>query len=334
MTMFRWLATFILLLLLSGCGSAEPDTTPTAQLTPTASATARIGLDLATRAASSSAQAPVAQITPTPLPSATPTATPTPIIHRVAEGETLWSIAAQNGSDPDSLLALNPGVNATLLSVGDALVLPPRPTPLAQTVRGTDVPLAIQVMSIELFKMPSDAAWVIGEVTNFGTVAAENVQLEIGFWDADGLSLGSRTVWVASPLILPNASAPFGLRLEQFSAEPNNITASVISGKSVSALGNRSTAFTMSDVSLESSDQQVRMRGTVSNTQPITASVSLIASLYDADGRLSGFSQVTIPDQIGGLNSAEFYLQTTVPGRAVTSYKLQAIGLLDQSSNG
>ncbi len=81
-----------------------------------------------------------------------PPPTPTPkLAHTVAEGDTLWSIAAQNGLPIEELMALNGLVETAILQVGQQLFIRPTETPLAtHTPAVTATPTAEAVATGEV----------------------------------------------------------------------------------------------------------------------------------------------------------------------------------------
>ncbi len=322
----RWIVVICTLFCCTIACSEPPAPTVQAPPTtePTATATAAIGIALATKARPTQA---IVQVTPTPLPTATPTPLPTPIVYAVADGDTVWSIAYSNGTNPDALLALNPNVRPELLSIGDTLILPPRPTPLAQTVAGTAVPLAVQVLSLQIYRSPTGGAWLLGEVENQGSFAAENVQLEISMSSEDGQSLGRLTTWLASPLVLAGERAPFGLQLRDFSAEPASIEASVVAGSSVAGLGNRNVGLVVDSAEFEATDQQVTATGIISNSSNMTATAAIIATFYDAAGNVSGFAQTTITTPLAPAQAADYRIVAAAPGLAIVDQRITVIGL-------
>lgn len=108
--MLKQILILFLVLTISGCARASPGTRDTA-LTPYLTKTPP-------PAPEATNQPPPAAETAVPLP----TSTPTPIIHTVALGETISSIALRYGLDMGAVQAANP--DAGLLIVGMELVIP------------------------------------------------------------------------------------------------------------------------------------------------------------------------------------------------------------------
>ena len=53
-----------------------------------------------------------------------PVNTPTPVVHTVALGETISSIALQYGVTIDAIIAANPDIQPTVMIVGDTVIIP------------------------------------------------------------------------------------------------------------------------------------------------------------------------------------------------------------------
>lgn len=83
------------------------------------------------RPAATPAATPIAtpEPAPSPSPAATPEPTPAPepgavVEHRVADGETLWSISQLYGVTIGDIEALNPDLDASLLQIGQVVFIP------------------------------------------------------------------------------------------------------------------------------------------------------------------------------------------------------------------
>ena len=326
----RYRLLLCIVLVLVGC-QTEPTPTPIPQPTATITPTAEIGLELETRAPPTAA---VVQVTPTPLPTATPTPTPTPIIYTIADGDTLWSVAYLNGTVPEEVEALNPEMNASFLQIGQEIILPPPATPIFQAVDGTPVPLAIDVVSLQLYASRVGSVWVLGEIENKGELAAQNVQVEVVVSGVDGADLARRSAWVVPGIVLAGEKAPFGLLLSELSAEPQTATASIVGGTSVTDLGSRYLDVVLlgSDSSIE--ENRVTISGTIQNTGERMASATVIAvTLYDAVGNVSGYTQQLLEQPLNAGDTADFELSITPPGSTVVDYavSIQALESLDSA---
>jgi LysM repeat protein len=126
----------------------------------------------------------------TPLPTVGATAeagpSPTPFKHVVRKNETLLGIAAMYGVSLDALLAVNPGVDPFVLSIGQELLIPgPEGTPVGSLVpTATPIPLALQPPTC--YRKPSGGWWCLGAVRNPTAQDLENLVVEIRLEAAGG----------------------------------------------------------------------------------------------------------------------------------------------------
>jgi LysM repeat protein len=117
-----------------------------------------------------------------PTLAATPEAgpSPTPFKHVVEQNETLLQIAALYGVTLDALLAINPGLNPLVLSIGQELLIPgPEGEPIVSLIpTSTPIPLALQPAAC--YRRPSGGLWCLTAVRNPTTQGLENLLVEIG----------------------------------------------------------------------------------------------------------------------------------------------------------
>lgn len=318
MRLLRLLLLFALLL--ASCG-APPDGPPTAM--PTRTATPEIGISLITRAP---ATVVVVRTTPTPLPTPTATPTATPIVYTVAEGDTLLGIAIDNLTTVDEIRALNPAVVPQLLQIGSQLQLPPPATALFQGTATTPIPLEVVVDQVNFYRTPVGSLWVLGEVVNEGEFAAADVQVQIDF-PAGGQSLAV-PAWVQPPLLPAGGRAPFAaLVREAFEGEATPAV-SIVGGTPLLDAGSHylDLAPEVTEATIE--DDFVALSGVITNTGSLTATAtSVVATFYDAQGRVSGYSQQQLPGPLPPGETASFALDGTPPGAPVVDYRLLVQGL-------
>ncbi len=319
----KWLIV-VLGLLLTACQTGAETAVPTA--TSVFTPTPQIGVSFATRAVPTTA---VIQTTPTPLPTPTATPSPTPIVHQIVSGDTLLGIAIERSTTVEEIVALNPGIVPENLQIGQPVVLPPPATVNPLLAPGTAVPIRVTITKIHAYQTPLGSLWLLGEVTNEGETAVENIQVEIGLLAADGRALGSVTAWVAASIIPPGQRGPFGVLVNEPPVDlaPRNFapTVAVIGGQAVVELGNRTLDVSVRDVELEASGDSVSVSGTVVNSSATAvAQVQLIATFYDAQGNVTGFQQQVVAEELGVGAERPFLLEAAPPGGATVSYTLHA----------
>ncbi len=312
---------------LAGCqmDGEPPAGTPQTARPATRTATPEIGVTLATRAPATAA---VMQITPTPLPTATPTPTATPIIYQVEEGDTLLGIALENFTTVEEIEALNPNVVPELLQIGQELQLPPPATPIFQGEASTPIPLQVRVVDVEVYRTPAGSMWLLGEVLNEGEYPAANVQLQIDLRGASGETLGSVPAWAALSLVPPGAKAPFGVLVREPPAGDVQPTVAITGGEALNDVGNHTLdlAVTAGEATIE--DARVRLDGTVTNEGESTAGqIVVVATLYDSQGRVSGYAQQTLDEALAPGDTAPFSFSVAPPGGQTTDYELSVQGL-------
>ena len=228
--------------------------------------------------------------TPTPFPTPTITPTPTPILYTIQEGETLLGIAIAQGTTTEAILALNPEVVPEALSIGQVIILPPV-TAVSDTLTdvNTAVPANLSVTQIQTYETVVGSFWVVGEVTNAGEQAIENVQIAIRFLDDNGAEVDTAVAWAANPMIIAGESAPFGVLLPQKPTYAQLATA-VTQGNVAADLGERYVDFAVADVVVDNDEPAAKISGVVQNVGVDTAvSIQLIFTFYDADGNVVGF---------------------------------------------
>jgi LysM repeat protein len=305
--------------IMAACSGAEP---AAEELLPsmTPSPTAELGVSFMTRAAP---QAVVVETTPTPLPTPTATPTPTPILYEIEAGDTLLAIAIQRRTTVDEIRTLNPDVRPELLQIGQVIELPPPATAVAQQMASTPIPLQMRVKQIDAYRTPVGSLWLLGEVVNEGDVAAENVQVEVWLTAADGAPLTAVIGWVAASVIPAGTTAPFAILVNEPPAGFDYPVVAVVGGQSVVDLGNRSLAVDVIEQQGQFDESAVIIEGRLqNNAETAVAQITIVATLYDAQGRVSGLQQSDVADPLAPGETAVFQLSAAPPGGEVVDFAL------------
>ncbi len=284
-----------------------------------------VGSRFATRPAPTAA---LFQATAAAPPSPTATATPTPIVYLIEAGDTLLAIALERGTSVEAIMALNPGVRPELLQIGQAITLPPPATPVFAGERATPVPLQVVVRDVQLYGTPLGDAWLLGEVENLAPVPAENVQVAVTLRDRAGVARQTAAAWVVPAVLAPGNRAPFGVLVPGPTGDLTASEVAISGGQSVVDLGNRYLDLDVVDVEATLGEASADFQGRVANQGPdLVAALVIVVTLYDAQGKVTGFglARHSAPLLPGALQ--RFSLQVAPPGAPAVDYRVTAQGL-------
>jgi LysM repeat protein len=159
-------------------------------------------------------------------PTSTLEPTPTYLSYVIVSGDTLVDIAARLGVSVTDIEAVNPGIKAELLSVGQEINLPPLEvkTPEVPPVDEFDLGSGLEVLGLANYVAPADNLWVLGAVKNTSSVPLRNVRVDITISSRDGQILASQDILTQPDIIFPGElsaiAAPFENHLiEEFIVE-------------------------------------------------------------------------------------------------------------------
>lgn len=139
----------------------------------------------------------------TPLPS------PTPFTYTVQQGETISSIALRFGVSIDELIAINPEVNPSAMSIGTVLKIPSNPE--NPTGEATPTPAPFTVEQIECYPTANRGMWCFVLAHNDSPDFMENLSAQVTLVDAEEGFLASQTALLPLNILPPNTSLPLAV---------------------------------------------------------------------------------------------------------------------------
>jgi LysM repeat protein len=146
--------------------------------------------------------------------------TPTTVLYTVVQGDTLSSIAEHTGVLLEALLAANPGISPTALSVGEELIIPAgdqvsrEPTP-------TPAPLPLQ--QARCWPETTGGLWCFALVQNTYAETLENLSAQFSLLDSNGEELASQVAYGLLDILPPGTFTPLAVHF----APPVQMDASV-----------------------------------------------------------------------------------------------------------
>lgn len=325
-----WACLLGLLFLLPSCSQAvtttvttnlpspSPTAAPTSLLSPVALPTAVIS------------PTPIPRPTNTPIPSATPEPTATPIIYVIKQGDTLLAVAIQHGISLDAIRLANPALRPELLQIGQQVIIPPPAEddrPAGSLPSPTPIPLTIGGSA--WYTTPTGGLWFLGEVINETESPVENVRLGVTVFGQDGKSLAELDGWAAADMVAPGEIAPFGILFAPLPGTMATYEIHLLSSEPVTRdlVWHSDLAVTRSNGGFEGT--VYRIRGSIHNRGEGEAiDVTLVTTLYNADGYITGFLQETLPEPLAPAGEADFDLWLAPVGPGTERYVLTVSGRL------
>ena len=222
----------------------------------------------------------------TPAPTETPLPTPTPHLYQVSSGETMGDIALKFGITTKSLMAANPDVQPSAMSVGQNLIIPdPENLPEVFPTLG---PLDLEISSPDCYPTLSGGMWCFALVQNGPGISVESVSAEISLYDLNGQKLASEVAFMLLDRLPADNKLPL---LAFFEEAPDAVNANVVlltalevpvedARQLPSSLRNVLTEISWDGKTAEISGQ-IAVEGAASQ-------IWVVATAYDANGNVVG----------------------------------------------
>lgn len=157
-----------------------------------------------------------------------PAPTATPIIHVVALGETISSIALNYGVLIDAIIKANPDAQPTTLIVGDELVIPASISRQAAAV-GLAILKNIQISDPDCIRTRDGGLWCAVIIEKQGQEDLENIVVTFSFMDSDGSVIEERSVPTLMRHTAAETAIPAVIFLESVPVMYADATASLFS---------------------------------------------------------------------------------------------------------
>jgi hypothetical protein len=214
----------------------------------------------------------------------------------------------------------------------------PRPTPtpilrllrtpgLATVTRVFATPPSLFLAVPACYETPAGSVWCLGLVRNQLAVPVDQVVVQVYLVKADGTPLADKEVRVARSVLPPGGTSPYGVLFPSMPAESAGPVAILVSARSNAA---------DPIAPLQTRDMQGEMRASgyhvqviVSNPAQVPAhDVSLVTTLFDSTGRVTGYRQSVWPptQQLAPGESRPFELDVIPQGRGTVRAEVSAEG--------
>lgn len=279
-SMQRFLTCLLLLLTLTACGqnsgaTADLETaTPYHTVTPSQTSTL------------------IPALTEVILP------TPTTFTYTVVQGDTLNGIAQRYGVTLEALLAANPDVQPTTLSVGTKLVIP---TGSEISGEPTPTPASLPVVQARCWPEMDNGLWCFALVRNDYAETLENLSAQFTLLDSSGSELVSQVIYGLLDILPPGASMPLAAHFAPPAPADAGLRAQVLTAIRLLPGDTRYLPVMLENtlVSVEASGRIAQVTGRVLLTGAGTANTLwVLATAYDASGNVIGVRRWDSPSTL------------------------------------
>jgi hypothetical protein len=222
----------------------------------------------------------------------------------------------------ENLLALNPGIQPELLSIGQEIFLPPLPTAAVPSVDSPEMPAELEIQGLTTYSAATNGTWLLGEVVNVGQQAVELVQVQVALLASDGDVLVSDILWLTPVTIAPGGQAPFGVRFPEVTSQEIAPFAEIVGSRPVNELGNRYLDLAVTDAEVTIGQSPIEVTGQLDNQgQSAAKNISIITTFYDQQDVVTGFHEFVLDDTLPPGDSVPFHFITLPPGGRADRYQ-------------
>ena len=214
--------------------------------------------------------------------------TPTVFTYTVVQGDTLSSIAQRHNVSLESLLAANPGISATALSIGTKLVIP---TGSQVTSEPTVTPAALPVQQALCWPEATGGLWCFALLKNDYAETLENLSAHFALFDLTGQELASQSAYGLLDILPPGAAMPLAAHFAGPVQANATLRVQVLTAIRLVPGDTRYLPVRLENtlVSLDASGRTSEVSGRVLLAGPGTANTLwVLASAYDGSGNVVG----------------------------------------------
>ena len=300
------LASFALLWILAACGQ---------KITATPNPATAVPSKLATPTQ-----------TPNMIPILTRILLPTPTIftYTVVAGDTLSSIAKRNGVSLEALLAANPGISPTALSLGTKLVIP-----AGGQVPAEATPTAVPLPLRQAFCWPetSGGLWCFALVQNEYADTLENLSAQFALLDSNGQELANQVAYGLLDILPPGAAMPLAAHFPPPVTAGISAAVQILTANRILPGDARYLPASLDNtlVSVEASGRSAVVTGRALMTGTGTANTLwILATAFDATGNVVGVRRWESGTALSAAAPVPFDFQVSSLGPAISRVEFLA----------
>ncbi|MCC7452158.1 MAG: hypothetical protein IT324_32445 [Anaerolineae bacterium] len=167
---------------------------------------------------------------------------------------------------------------------------------IARTAAPLPTPLPVMVNPPHCYETPAGSLWCLGLVRNNLTIAVQQIIIRVYLVNAEGTALAELDAMPARLMLAPGETSPYGVLFHAIPGESLGPVAVLVSAYEADKFYQ---SLDVRDVKSQPHNSGFRITGTVLNTTSGTIrEPSLVITLFDSAGQVTGFRQWRWPDDL------------------------------------
>jgi LysM repeat protein len=260
---------------------------------------------------------PVPYLTLTPSPTMTevplatletPLPSPTPFLYKVTSEDTMSSIAEKFGISLDDLIAANPDVVPSAMSVGQELRIPSSSG--GSSGESTPTPVLLNVTQVSCYSTAEGGLWCFVLVHNDYPDRLENLSAQVSLLGGDGRTISSQMAISPLNILPPGEAIPLTVFFPPEAPSEARPSVQILTGIRLLPDDNRYLNAVLQNtlVKVDWSGKIALLSGYASLPQKSKSAnqVWVAAVAYDAAGRVVGFRRWESSKKLDGGGSLPF----------------------------
>jgi LysM repeat protein len=272
---------------------------------------------------------PTVTLKPYSIPSSTPTSTfviptttiyptlgptATPFVHIVQKEDTLLGIAIRYGVSLEDLLAVNPGINPTILSIDQKIIIPGPEGDSASTFVPVATPLPLPFSEVQCFPTATNQLWCITTLENQEDYPLEGVSVILSLFNEKGEVIDSRSAFCPLNLVPEGAVIPLSA---QFPSPPDGYVYAAVLPVSANRAEGVDERYIPVEWTLEKDEGEDDLKiwhiggrlHLLGEGEQFTNHISILGIALDEEGNVVGFRQQDFEVELGPGDEMPFQIE-------------------------
>jgi LysM repeat protein len=272
-------------------------------------------------------QTATSTLTPTFLPGPTKAfipPTPTVFTYTVIQGDTLSGIAQRNGITLEALLAANPGISPTALSVGTKLIIPPGDQ---ATDEPAPTPAALPPPQAHCWPETTGGLWCLALLQNDYAETLENISVQFTLVDSSGQERSNQMAYGLLDILPAGESMPLAVHFAPPVPDFEGVQVQVVTAIRLLPGDTRYLPVRLENtlVTVDASGLTAQVSGDVVLDSDVSASTLwVLASAYDQAGNAVGVRRWEAGTPLTGKNPIPFDFQVSSLGPGIARVEFLA----------